>query len=47
MLILDGLVVFHRTVQLQVFSITGQGIDLGYCDFEWFALELTEIILSF
>ena len=21
------------------FSITGQGIDLDYCDFEWFALE--------
>ena len=20
-------------------SITGQGIDLGYCDVEWFALE--------
>ena len=21
------------------FSITGQGIDLDYCDIEWFALE--------
>ena len=21
------------------FSITGQGIDLNYCDIEWFALE--------
>ena len=29
------------------FSITGQGIDLDYCDIEWFALETTEIILSF
>ena len=47
MLVLDGLVVFHRTVQLQLFNITGQGIDLDYCDFEWFALERTEIILSF
>ena len=22
------------------FSITGQGIDLDYCDVEWFALEM-------
>ena len=22
------------------FSITGQGIDLDYCDIEWFALEM-------
>ena len=22
------------------FSITGQGIDLDYCDMEWFALEM-------
>ena len=45
-LVVDGLVVSHRTIQHQLFSITGQGIDLGYCDFEWFALERTEIILS-
>ena len=31
---------FHRTIQLQLFSITGQGIDLDYSDFEWFALEM-------
>ena len=24
---------------LSFFSITGQGIDLDYCDIEWFALE--------
>ena len=30
----------HRTVQLQLFSITGWGIDLDYCDIEWFALEM-------
>ena len=35
----------HRTIKLQLFSITGRGIDLDYCDIEWFALE-TEIILS-
>ena len=39
MLILKGLVGLHRTVQLQLFSITGQGTDLYYCDSEWFALE--------
>ena len=39
MLVLKGLVGFHGTVQLQVFSITGWGIDLDYCDIEWFALE--------
>ena len=46
MLALKGIVGLHRTIQLQLFSITGQGIDLDYCDTEWFALE-TEIILSF
>ena len=40
MLVLDGLVGLHRTIHLKLFSITGQGIDLGYCDIEWFALEM-------
>ena len=40
MLVLKGLVGFHGTVQLQVFSITGWGIDLDYCDIEWFSLEM-------
>ena len=39
MLILEGLVGLHRTVQLCFFSLTDQGIDLDYCDIEWFALE--------
>ena len=39
MLVLKGLVGLHRTVQLQLFSITGWGIDLDNCDIEWFALE--------
>ena len=39
MLVLKGLVGLHITVQLQVFSITGWGIDLDYCDIEWVALE--------
>ena len=39
MLVLKGLVSLHRTVQLQLFSITGWGICLDYGDTEWFALE--------
>ena len=39
MLILKGLVGLHRTVQLQLFSVTGWGIELDYGDIEWFALE--------
>ena len=41
MLVLEGLVGLHRTVQFQLFSITGWGIDLDYqvYDIEWFALE--------
>ena len=38
-LVLKGLVGLHRTVQLQLFSITGWGINLDYRDIEWFALE--------
>ena len=39
MLVLKGLVGLHRTVQLQLLNVTGWGIDLDYCDIEWFALE--------
>ena len=39
MLVLEGLVGLHRTVQLQFFGLSGWGIDLDYCDVEWFALE--------
>ena len=38
-LVLKGLVGLHRTIQLQLFHVTGWGIDLDYCDIEWFALE--------
>ena len=37
MLVLKGLVGLHRTVQLQL--LQRWGIDLDYCDIEWFALE--------
>ena len=35
-----GLVDLHRTIQFQLFGISGWGIDLDYCDDEWFALEV-------
>ena len=40
MLILKGLVGLHRTVQLQLLQQDWLGIDLDYCDIEWFALEM-------
>ena len=39
MLVLKGLLGLHRTIQFSSFSINGWGIDLDYCDIEWFALE--------
>ena len=39
MLVLKGLVGLHRLFNFSFFSITGLGIDLDYCDIEWFALE--------
>ena len=39
-LVLEGLVGLHRTIHISFFSITGQGVDLDYCDNEWFALEM-------
>ena len=40
MLLLQGLVGLHRTVQLQLLQHFDWGIDLDYCDIEWFALEM-------
>ena len=39
MLVLEGLVVLCRTVQLQLLQ-RYWGIDLDYCDIEWFPLEM-------
>ena len=39
MLVLEGLVGLHRTINFSFFSITDWGLDLDYCDIEWFALE--------
>ena len=36
MLVLEGLAGLHESLK---FSISGWGIDLDYCDTEWFALE--------
>ena len=42
-LVLKGLVGLHRTIQLQLLNITDLGIDLDYCDSEWFALEMKRV----
>ena len=39
-LVLKGLVVFIEPFNFSFFSVTGWGIDLDYCDIEWFALEM-------
>ena len=37
-LVRGGLVGLHRTNQFQLLGISSWGIDLEYCDIEWFAL---------
>ena len=37
--VLEGLVGLLEPFNLSFFSISGWGIDLDYCDIEWFALE--------
>ena len=39
MLVLQGLVGVHRTIQLQLLQHYWSGHNLDYCDIEWFALE--------
>ena len=39
MLVLEGLVGLHRTIQFQFLQHYWWDIDLDYCDIEWFALE--------
>ena len=34
--------VFIEPFNFSFFSVTGWGIDLGYCDIEWFALEMNK-----
>ena len=40
MLVLKGLVGLHRTVQHQLFSVTGWDIGMDYREIERFALEM-------
>ena len=42
MLVLEGLIGLHRTVQLQLLQHYWLAINLDYCDIEWFALETNE-----
>ena len=42
MLVLEGVVGLHRTSQLQIHWDQWLGIDLDYCDVEWFALEMNQ-----
>ena len=37
---LEGLIVFIEPFNFSFFSITSWGIDLDYCDIEWFALGI-------
>ena len=39
MLVLKSLVCLIELLYFSFFSVTGQEIDLDYCDIEWFALE--------
>ena len=39
MLVLEGLVGLHRTIQLQLLQHYWLLIDFDYCDIGWFALE--------
>ena len=39
MLILEGLIGLHRTIQLQLLQHYWSEHPLDYCDIEWFALE--------
>ena len=39
-LVLEGLVGVHKLFNFSFFGISSWGIDLDYCDVEWFALEM-------
>ena len=39
MLVLEGLVCLHRTVQLQLLQCYWSGLNLDYPDIEWFSME--------
>ena len=41
-LVLEALSVFIEPLNFSFFSISGWGIDLDYCNIEWFALETNQ-----
>ena len=42
MLVLEGVLGLHKIGQLQFLQHPCLGIDLDYCDVEWFALEMNQ-----
>ena len=44
---LEGLVGHHRTFNFSFFGISGCGMDLDYCDIEWFSLETNRLFYHF
>ena len=40
MIVLEGLIGFHKTIQVQLLQDYWLGHRLDYCDIEWFALEM-------
>ena len=40
MLVLEDFVSLYRPFNFSFFSVSGWGIDLDYCDIEWFALDM-------
>ena len=38
-LVLEGLIGHHRIFNFNFLGLSDWGIDLNYCDIEWFALE--------
>ena len=41
-----GLVAFIESFDFNFFSISGWGIDLNYCDVEWFVLEMNSVLFE-
>ena len=41
-LVLECLMGLHRTIQLQLLQHYWSGHGLGFCDIEWFALEMNK-----
>ena len=46
-LVLEGAVIFIEPVNFSFFIISGWGIDLDYCDVEWFVLDMNKDTVIF